>query len=136
MTRLEHFYNVAKDDKHLSAIFEQMGYSMEQFNASDFRDVVQSAQDINNHGIAGGFAGFTMYFETEEFYNENDDLILDYLSDHFSVDEFFEIIRKKLDIVDIVDRTPYAINFYVWLYVELVLDCFYDDIENALNEGE
>lgn len=136
MTDLEYFFNMAQEDKHLTAIFEQMGCDMDNFNEDYFRDIVITAKDICEFGIAGGYTGFITYFETEEFFNRHEDDILDYLESSFILDEFLEIIKSKLDLVDIVDRTPYAMNFYVWLYVETVLNAFYDDFEDALSGRE
>lgn len=133
MTNLEHFYNVARENKHLTAIFEQMGYYMDCFKDDDFRDIVLTAQNICKHGIAGGYSGFIYYSETEEFFKAHADLILDFIEDTFTLDEFLDLIEDKLDIRDILVRTPEASNFYVWLYVESVLNSFYDDIEDALS---
>ena len=38
----------------------------------------ESAQDITNHGAAGGFAGFTYYDDTEAFTKRNKKTILGY----------------------------------------------------------
>lgn len=135
MTRLEKFFEIVQSDDDLFAIFEQLGYGKDYFDETEFREVVQTAQDICDHGIAGGFSGFIYYSETEDFFNRHETRITDYFEDRFVKSEFLELIREKLDISDIVERTTYAINFYVWLYVELVLNVFYDDINMAL-EGE
>lgn len=135
MTELEKFFEIVQSDDDLFAIFEQLGYEKDYFDETEFRETVQTAQDICNHGISGGFSGFIYYSETVDFFNRNETRITDYFEDRFVKSEFLELIREKLDISDIVERTTYAINFYVWLYVELVLNAFYDDINTAL-EGE
>lgn len=136
MTDLEYFFEMAQEDKNLTAIFEQMGCDMDSFNEDYFREAVQTAIEICKHGIGGGYTGFIYYTETEEFFNRHEDDILDYFEERFTISEFLEIVREKLDITDIVDRTPYAMNFYVWLYVEMVLSAFCDDLEDALNGRE
>lgn len=135
MTSLEKFFEIVQSDDNLFVIFEQLGYEKDYFDETEFRETVQTAQDICNHGISGGFSGFIYYFETVDFFNRNEMRITDYFEDCFVKSEFLELIREKLDIADIVEHTHYAINFYVWLYVELVLNAFYDDINTAL-EGE
>ena len=133
MTNLKHFYDVARENKHLTAIFEQMGYEMDCFK-DDFRDIVLTAQSICEHGIAGGYSGFIYYSETNEFFEAHADLIIDYIEDAFTIDEFLSLIEDKLDVRDILVRTPQASNFYVWLYVESVLNSFYDYFEDALSD--
>lgn len=54
----------------LRAVARQMG------GWSEFRE---SASDIANHGIAGGFSGFIYYTETIAFYRKNRAAILDLL---------------------------------------------------------
>ena len=135
MTSLEKFFEIVQSDDNLFVIFEQLGYEKDYFDETEFRETVQTAQDICNHGISGGFSGFIYYSETVDFFNRNEMRITDYFEDRFVKSEFLELIREKLDISDIVEHTHYAINFYVWLYVELVLNAFYDDINTAL-EGE
>lgn len=144
MTALKKFFEIVQSNEHLKAIFEQMGGSLDdydfgqsgsgKYDESDFKACVENAYNIIHHGIAGGYPGFVWYSETEQFYNDNSELILDYLEDHFTLDEFLEIAKNKLDLVDIVDRTQYAMNFYVWLYAECVLNDFYEEIEKAFGE--
>lgn len=136
MTDLENFFNIAQENKHLKAIFEQMGYDKDYFDEDHFRDIVLTAKDICDHGIAGGYTGFIYYVENDEFYRRNEDIVLEWLEDNFTVDEFLTLIKNKLDVRDIVERSAYANNFYVWLYVETVLNAFYDDIEDAINGRE
>lgn len=133
MTSLEKFFEIVQSNEHLTAIFEQLGCSKDYFDETEFREIVQTAQDICKHGISGGFGGFIYYSETAEFFDLNEERIADYFEGRFVTSEFLELVREKLEIADIVERTPYAINFYVWLYVECVLNTFYDDIDTALN---
>ena len=58
--------------KLAEAVIDQMG------GRQDFRE---SASDIVNHGIDGGFGGFIYYSDTCDFYDKNKKLILKHLED-------------------------------------------------------
>ena len=48
---------------------------IEQFGVDSF---INYAEDVARHGITGGYSGFTYYNDTEEFYTNNRDLIIEW----------------------------------------------------------
>ena len=71
----------------IRAVVRQMG---------GWENFTQSAPDISNHGIDGGFNGFIYYNDTEPFAARNKDLILELASaqaQEFGYDSTFAMIR-------------------------------------------
>lgn len=57
------------------AVIEQLGYSELD------EDCKATLEDIVNHGVDGGFHGFTYYSDTIKFFDDNRSLILSELAD-------------------------------------------------------
>jgi hypothetical protein len=52
---------------------------VEQFGGEE--EFEQCFQDVCNHGIAGGFSGFIYYSETNKFYEDNRELIFEWIDE-------------------------------------------------------
>lgn len=50
-----------------TAVIEQLGYSVDDWKTCK----CEVLDDIANHGIAGGFPGFTYYADTVQFFRDN-----------------------------------------------------------------
>lgn len=70
------FVSEAEDTSAMSR--ELIEAVITQFDADCFLD---SASDVANYGISGGFGGWTYYHETEEFYEQNKTLIINWLEE-------------------------------------------------------
>lgn len=54
--------------KLIKAVIRQLGYSMK---VKDKEELEGTLRDIMNHGVDGGFSGFTYYTDTCKFYQRN-----------------------------------------------------------------
>jgi hypothetical protein len=72
----------------VEAILSQLGASWED-GAENGTNIPDILDDIYNHGIDGGFTGFTYYNETKKFYTNNRDEINDFI-EHESLDLGFD----------------------------------------------
>ena len=73
--------------------------TIEQFGVGQF---VSYAEDVTNHGIMGGFSGFTWYTDTEEFYTTNKDSIIQWakdLNDSFGDNESYLVMIASFEIM-------------------------------------
>ena len=52
---------------------------IEQFSVDSF---INYAEDVARYGITGGYSGFSYYTDTEEFYTDNRDVIIEWLKNY------------------------------------------------------
>ncbi len=110
----------------------------------------EKAADITNHGINGGFSGFTYYTETEKFAKANKDAILELASSQaqeVGYDSTFAMIRgfgcfkdDKLSDCEIMNALckgrnpndgPNILNGLAWLAGEEVARAYCDLLEQS-----
>lgn len=73
----------------------------------------QSAPDINNHGISGGYGGFVYYTDTVKFYRKNKPLIVDLAEQQACElgDDAVTMVQGFYCLVNRSNRTPdYTLN--------------------------
>lgn len=139
---IKEFVSIADDRSEMSR--ELIEAVITQFDADCFLD---SASDVANYGIGGGFGGWTYYHETEEFYIKNKKLIIDWLEvfknevGYQSVSEFLlncnamkeqqftseDIEAFLADGADNLDCFTYFANAMSWITASEVC-CLYDMI--------
>ena len=101
-------------------------------------------QDVYNHGISGGFGGFTYYRETSKFFEENKQLIVEHLKndaaqfdqDVISFVAGFNCLQDDDETRDEIGRAIYGqledddtqvANALAWFAAEEVARFIYND---------
>ena len=78
-------------------------------------------QDINKHGISGGFNGFIYYKDTVKLFDSNEDLITDFLGDEandYSYKNMFDMFNALYDGHSLDEFK----NWASWYVAEVVAD--------------
>lgn len=110
-----------------------------------WQEFKERAQDVNNHGAAGGFAGLTYYSDTVAFTKRNKDLILDLCkqcADDFGNSGIIDLIASfggmkgetQEDIADGLynprsDNRTMVYNILAWFALEEVARSYCDLME-------
>lgn len=77
-------------NKLQQAVIEQLGYTELD------EDCISQLEDIVHAGASAGFSGFIYYTETEQFYKDNKELIIEELkdiADNFGQDSIISTIK-------------------------------------------
>jgi len=76
-------------------------------------------KQIAKHGIDGGFNGFIYYSETVKFFNENEQLIEDFIHDA-AIDSGYDSIFEMCSALQTVHTINQFKNWCSWYVVEAV----------------
>ena len=149
--RITDFIKWAEDSRGIDKDLSQA--VIEQFTAESF---LQYANDVSNHGIMGGYNGFTQYVDTEAFYVENRDAIIQWVKDYSEstglYGSFLEMLvgtkvmqDQDFSLEDIAafvyendedaDNFTYFANAMSWIVGEEVCNA-YSDFEHEYDEDE
>ena len=111
----------------------QMGYNSKIYtNKYDLLDVLKEMDTIYHHGCSSGICGFIYYNETEKFFDENRDEIIDSYKDMAdnlgeSFDKMISNFRNSGDyIIDLLEGGSRLKNDLVWGYLENKVGYLFD----------
>ena len=110
-------------DEHerlFKAVVDQLGGSEEEVHSN--------LLDITEHGIDGGFGGFTYYSDTGEFYEKNKEElweVLSNLADDMGIKPLEIITQGKID----VETSDAFENFMAWMGAEEIARIYSDSVE-------
>lgn len=111
----------------------QMGYNKEIYtNKYDLIEVLNEMDTIYHHGCSSGICGFIYYNETEKFFDENRDEIIDSYKDMAdnlgeSFDKMVSNFRNGGDyIIDLLEGGSRLKNDLVWGYLETKVGYLFD----------
>ena len=114
-------------------IVKQMGYNNEIYtNKYDLIEVLKEMDTIYHHGCSSGICGFIYYNETEKFFDENSNEIIDSYKDIAdslgeSFDEMVSNFRNSGDyIIDLLEGGSRLKNDLVWGYLENKVGYLFD----------
>jgi hypothetical protein len=109
-------------DSLILAVVEQLGHTKEDLDNKN-EELFSTLGDIVNHGIDGGFTGFTYYTDTHEFFKRNRKDIVNLVRDIAS-DLSYTSIKLVSSFSCIKD------SFEEEELEEQVALCLYDDLED------
>ena len=84
--------------------------TLQETLARRFEDM-DEVRDISNHGINCGYSGFIYYYELNQFFNEFESEIEDYMFDMVGDGWLVDIANKSSNMQDMI-------NTVVWIVAE------------------
>lgn len=97
----------------------------------ELQALAEMLNETYKHGCASGVCGLLIYYsDTKEFYQQFEDQVDEFIEDLYD-GLGGEIFQQTLGLEthDILGKTDYAINNYVWAYVEYPIRKMIDAVE-------
>lgn len=114
-------------------IIIQMGYCSEIYaDKYDLLEVLKEMDTIYHHGCSSGISGFIYYNETEKFFDENRDEIIDSYKDMAdNLGESFDTMVSNFRnggeyVIDLLEGGSRLKNDLVWGYLENKVGYLFD----------
>tara|TARA_R110002012_G_scaffold10705_1_gene48495 strand:- start:322 stop:639 length:318 start_codon:yes stop_codon:yes gene_type:complete len=82
--------------------------TLQETLARRFEDM-DEVRDVSNHGISGGFNGFIYNYELNEFFNEFESEIEEYMFDMFGDGWLVNIANDSSNIQDMINTVVYIV---------------------------
>lgn len=118
-----------KEDEFAN-LFNFFGYDTDSSD-DELQDLAEMLNKTYEHGcVSGACEALIYYSDAKEFYQEFEDQVNEFIEDLCEVqgwEDFQQTMRLK--IYDIIEKTDYAINNYVWAYVEDAISRMVDMVE-------
>ena len=124
---------IPKGEQHRD--FEWDDPTMAQVIRAWFED--EELQDIAAHGMSAGWAHFTYYKETIEFYERFEDevfAVIDEMAEQFGVRDVLQALAQYSNL-EVHTPTDWK-NGVVWVAAEQVVRSLVDDLERAAEDDE
>ena len=108
-----------------------MTYSTDAFDSIKESYDLDTLREIVDHGCASGVATNHIYYnQTVPFYDDNEEEIVEYISDNFGTEFLVELFKQNDANLDCYK------NDVVWCFVELVASQLIDEFETTMIEYE
>ena len=117
-------------EAEFAKLFDFFGYSKDS-SEDELQSLSEMLNETYEHGCASGACEPLVYYsDTKEFYQQFEDQVNEFVEElcaGLDWENFQELL--ELEISDILGKTDYAINKYVWAYVEDLISRMVDMAE-------